>query len=129
MRRTPPPRRKPDPTITLINVVFLMLTFFLVAGTLAPPPPAGLRLVSLGGAQPVVVPPDVLVVTAAGETLWQGQPVDPAVYLAALPPLAGGIARVMPDRDLMAADLVRIARDLRAAGAVEVRLAGERGAP
>ena len=126
MRRIPILRRKPDPTITLINVVFLMLTFFLVAGTMAPPPPSDVRLVSLNEADPVV-PPDVLAITADGRTLGQGREVDPAAYVAALPADAAGIVRLMPDRDLPARDLIRIARELRAAGAAEVRLTGERG--
>ena len=126
MRRIPILRRKPDPTITLINVVFLMLTFFLVAGTMAPPPPSDVRLVSLNEADPVV-PPDVLAITADGRTLGQGREVDPAAYVAALPVDAAGIVRLMPDRDLPARDLIRIARELRAAGAAEVRLTGERG--
>ncbi|MBL4916916.1 ExbD/TolR family protein [Szabonella alba] len=126
MRRVPSLRSKPDPTITLINVVFLMLTFFLVAGTMAPSPPSDVRLVSLDGADPVV-PPDVLAVTADGRTLGQGRAVDPAAYVSALPPEAAGIVRLMPDRDLPARDLIRIARELQAAGAVEVRLTGERG--
>ena len=63
-RRHPYQRRRADPTITLINVVFLMLMFFLVAGTIAAPPPADLRLVQLAQADPVV-PPDVLTMSVA----------------------------------------------------------------
>ena len=74
-RRHPYQRRRADPTITLINVVFLMLMFFLVAGTIAAPPPADLRLVQLAQADPVV-PPDVLTMTAAGTVIWQGAPAD-----------------------------------------------------
>lgn len=127
-RRMPYQRRRADPTITLINVVFLMLMFFLVAGTIAAQPPADLRLVRLSQADPLV-PPDVLALTAAGDALWQGAPADPAAYVAALPREMQGIARIMPDRDAPAAALIQLARALRAAGAAEVRIVTERGGP
>jgi biopolymer transport protein ExbD len=127
-RRMPYQRRRADPTITLINVVFLMLMFFLVAGTIAAPPPADLRLVQLAQADPLV-PPDTLTMTANGAVIWQGTPADPAAYIAALPPEAQGIARIMPDRDAPAAALITLARTLRAAGATEVRIVTERSMP
>jgi biopolymer transport protein ExbD len=127
-RRAPLRRRRADPTITLINVVFLMLMFFLVAGTIASPPPADLRLVRLMQADPMV-PPDVIALSADGRATWQNAPADPAAYLAALPPEAQGIARIMPDREAPAADLIQLARALRAAGAAEVRIVTERATP
>ena len=127
-RRILSQRRRADPTITLINVVFLMLMFFLVAGTIAAPPPADLRLVQLAQADPLV-PPDVIALTADGTALWQDAPADPAAYVAALPPAAKGIARVMPDRDAPASALITLARALRAAGAAEVRIVTERSTP
>lgn len=127
-RRVPYQRRRADPTITLINVVFLMLMFFLVAGTIAAPPPADLRLVQLAQADPLI-PPDVLTIAANGAVIWQGAPADPAAYVAALPPEAQGIARIMPDRDAPAAALITLARTLRAAGATEVRIVTERSIP
>jgi biopolymer transport protein ExbD len=127
-RRHPYQRRRADPTITLINVVFLMLMFFLVAGTIASPPPADLRLVHLELADPLV-PPDVLTMTAAGTVIWQGAPADPAAYVASLPPEAQGVARIMPDRDAPAAALIRLASTLRAAGATELRIVAERSIP
>ena len=39
-------RKKGEPTIALINIVFLMLIFFLVAGTLAQPLDGDLELVA-----------------------------------------------------------------------------------
>ncbi len=121
-------RKKPEPTITLINVVFLMLIFFLVAGTIAPPVPAEVRLVQIAGTDPAV-PPDVLAITAGGETLSTDGPVDAAGFVASLPPEANGIARVMPDRDLPAERLIAVAQALRLAGAREVRLVTERAIP
>lgn len=119
-------RRRPDPTITLINVVFLMLTFFLIGGTVAPPLPAQVQLVRLADSASVV-PPDVLALDAEGRILWNGQPADPSAYAATLP--EGRIARVLPDRAAPAQALVALARDLRAAGAVEVRVLTERALP
>ncbi|MFP5508345.1 MAG: ExbD/TolR family protein [Alphaproteobacteria bacterium] len=127
-RRIPSQRRRADPTITLINVVFLMLMFFLVAGTIAAPPPADLRLVQLAQADPLV-PPEVLSMTTDGQVIWKGAPADPAAYVAALPPEAQGIARVMPDRDAPAVALITLARALRSAGAAEVRIVTERSTP
>jgi biopolymer transport protein ExbD len=124
-RRPPYRRRRADPTITLINVVFLMLMFFLVAGTVAPQPPANLTLVRLSQADPLI-PPEVLALTATGDVIWQGAPADPAAYVQALPLAVQGVARIMPDRDVPAADLVNLARALRAAGAQEVRIVTER---
>lgn len=127
-RRVPYQRRRADPTITLINVVFLMLMFFLVAGTIASPPPADLRLVQLAQADPLI-PPDVLSMTANGAVIWQGAPADPDAYVRSLPPEAQGIARIMPDREAPAAALITLARALRAAGAAEVRIVTERSTP
>jgi biopolymer transport protein ExbD len=124
-RRIPSQRRRADPTITLINVVFLMLMFFLVAGTVAPQPPGDLRLVQLAQADPVL-PPDVLGLTADGAVIWLDGAGDPVAYVAALPPEARGIARIMPDRDAPAPALIDLARTLRAAGASEVRIVTER---
>jgi biopolymer transport protein ExbD len=100
--------------------------FFLVAGSIAPQPPADLQLVRLSEADPLI-PPDVLALTATGDVIWQGSPAELASYIAALPPEAQGVARVMPDRAAAAADLIQLARALRAAGAAEVRIVTERG--
>lgn len=118
-------RKKPEPTITLINVVFLMLIFFLVAGTIAPPVPTEVRLVQIKGLD-AAVPPDVLAISAQGETFSQQGPVNAAAYIAGLPSLANGVARLMPDRDLPAATLIAVAQALRQAGARDVRLVTER---
>lgn len=119
-------RKKPEPTITLINVVFLMLIFFLVAGSIAPPLSSEVRLIQVTGAE-ALIPPDVLAINAAGVTLWRGEVTDPAAFVAALPTEQAGIARLMPDRDLPAERLIAVAQALRQAGAKEVRLVTERG--
>ncbi|MCR8546707.1 biopolymer transporter ExbD [Salipiger sp. P9] len=121
------PRPQSEPTIALINIVFLMLIFFLVAGTLAQPLDPALRLVStrdLDGSPP---PPDALVVHPDGALSHKGQVVDtPETFLAALAPEARATVRLVPDRDLPAADLVAVARALRAGGAERVLIVSER---
>lgn len=125
MRLSRPPRRRAEPTIALINVVFLMLVFFLVAGRIARPIEDDLRLVQadLAAAR---VPDDALVLRADGSLLWQGRPADPESVIAAMP--GEGPLRLLPDRDLPARDLIAVAARLRElAGDREVRLVTERG--
>lgn len=120
-------RRRAEPTLALINVVFLLLCFFIVAGTIAPAPPADLRLVRLSG-QASPPPRDTVALGPDGTPLWPDGVTDAAGFVAALPPEPGGVARILPDRDAPAAALVALARALSAAGAGEVRLMAERGA-
>lgn len=119
-RRRPPAR---EPTIALINIVFLMLVFFLVAGTVAQPVDPGVRLVrtdALDGA----APPDALVLHTDGRMTFRGTPVEtPDTAFVA----EDGTARLLPDRDLPAARLVEVAATLRAAGAERVLVVTERG--
>ncbi|EPX87756.1 Biopolymer transport protein [Rubellimicrobium thermophilum DSM 16684] len=125
MRLSRSPRRRAEPTIALINVVFLMLVFFLVAGRIARPIEDDLRLVQadLAAAR---VPDDALVLRADGSLLWQGRPADPESAIAVMP--GEGPLRLLPDRDLPARDLIAVAARLRElAGDREVRLVTERG--
>lgn len=121
-----PRNRSSDPTLTLINVVFLMLTFFLLAGTIAPRPQPKLRLLHLHGAP--LTPPDTLAILSDGSLIWQGKPATVAQYLAgqSAHPLT---ARLMPDADLPAVRLVEVAHQMRKGGAAEVRLVAERALP
>ncbi len=117
-----------EPTIALINVVFLMLIFFLVAGQVAQPIDPALKLVNtadLDGAPP---PNDALVVRPDGTLLLRGAPVASAeAYLGELGEDAPEVVRLVPDRDLPAADLVALARALRRGGAERVLVVSERG--
>ena len=118
-------RRRPEPVIGLINVVFLMLVFFLIAGSVAAPVDREIRLVRLeeAGAPP---PPDVLVLTAEGALRVGGAETTVEAFLASRPE---AVARLMPDRDAPAARLVEVARELRAGGAERVIVVTERGQP
>lgn len=120
-------RRFREPTIALINIVFLMLVFFMVAGTLAQPLDRSLRLVrtqDLDGR----APPDTLVIHADGRLSFRGDDVaTPETYLAALDEADRAEIRIVPDRDLPAGQLVAIARALQSAGAGRVMVVTERG--
>lgn len=120
-------KRKAEPTIALINVVFLMLVFFLVAGALSPPMDDDVTLVSLAeieGRQP----PNAVMVHADGRATWRGEVIDPAQF--DLPDAAQeepGHIRILPDRDAPAARLLEVARLLRANGAEAIYVVTERG--
>ena len=121
----PRPFRKSDrePTITLINVVFLMLIFFMVAGTIAPSVDQRLTLVQAEGL--IATPPqDGLLVLADGTLMLRGQ-----VVTVAQAAQGGGTIRVTPDRDLPASMLVALGRDLKAAGAQSIVIVAERPGP
>ncbi|MCM2563177.1 biopolymer transporter ExbD [Lutimaribacter sp. EGI FJ00015] len=120
-------RKNREPTIALINIVFLMLIFFLVAGTLAPALERDLALVRTKGLNGTA-PPDALVVHADGRLTRAGAPVASAAdFLAALPEDARDSVRIVPDRDLPARNLVALGRALREAGAGKVLIVTERG--
>ena len=79
--RRPAERRKGEPTIALINIVFLMLIFFMIAGALAPPLDARVELVDTADLDGRA-PPDAAVVLADGSLLLREQPVDAAAVVA-----------------------------------------------
>ncbi|GAB5446160.1 ExbD/TolR family protein [Gymnodinialimonas sp.] len=120
LRRTPTKQTR-EPTIALINVVFLMLIFFLIAGSVAPPLDPRVALVdttSLDGR----APPDAAVILPDGTLEMRGEAITLAQIVASNP-----TPRLVPDRDLPAAELVAISRALREAGAEEVWIVTERG--
>ena len=126
----PKPATAREPTIALINVVFLMLIFFMIAGTLAAPMDGDLTLVQtdiLDGR----APPDALVVHADGRLSYLGAPVDSVAAFMADQPEGGQdqTLRLVPDRALPAQVLVRLSSELRAAGAARVMIVTERALP
>lgn len=122
-----PRRSQGEPTIPLINVVFLMLIFFLVAGQIAPPLAADLSLVRTAELEGRA-PPDTLIIRADGTMEYHGEPVTSAAAFAeTLPAGQREAIRIVPDRDLEAQTLVAIAAELRGAGAESVRIVTERG--
>lgn len=124
----PPARRRSEPMIALINIVFLMLVFFLVAAAIAPPLDRGVALVEADRLEGRA-PPDAAVIRADGRLIYRGAEITSESYLAArLSEESGSVAlRLVPDRNLPAAQLVSIAGDLRRAGAEEIWIVTERG--
>lgn len=121
-------RANREPTIALINVVFLMLIFFLIAGTVAAPIDPTLTLIKTDALKGTS-PPDGLIIHADGRLEAGGVPVaDAAAYLAGLTADDRSLIRVIPDRDLPAAILLQIGAALREAGAEQVMIATERTA-
>ncbi|MEL6171046.1 MAG: biopolymer transporter ExbD [Pseudomonadota bacterium] len=122
-------REKPkrEPTIALINIVFLMLVFFMVAGTLSQPLDGELKLVRTADLEGTT-PPDTLVVHPDGRMSYRGETIDSAEEFYELNESADPeVARIVPDRDVAAATLVKIARALRVAGAQSVVIVTEKG--
>ncbi len=125
MRRVSQTRR--EPTIALINVVFLMLVFFLVAGTLGPPMDRELRLVRTAELDRTP-PPDALVVHPDGRLSYRGAEVaSVADFLDQGGDVARDTVRLVPDRALPATTLVGLARDLAERGAARVVIVTEEG--
>lgn len=126
MRKLAPRTAQREPTIALINIVFLMLVFFMVAGTLAQPLDRSLDLVRTADLEGRA-PPDALVIHPDGRLVYRGaDQLDVAAYLKGLSDEQRDVIRLVPDRELPAADLVALTRDLRAAGAQRVILVTER---
>jgi biopolymer transport protein ExbD len=123
LARRMPAKRTREPTIALINVVFLMLVFFMVAGTLAPPLSRDVRLVraaELGRAAPA----DALVILQDGTVRHRGAPI--ADIDGWFDGQGTQEARIVPDRAAPASRLVEVARTLRQAGAERVMIVTER---
>lgn len=126
MRRLAKAKPQREPTIALINIVFLMLVFFMVAGTLAQPLDPALMLVETRKLEGQA-PPDALVVYPDGRIAYEGRDqTDAASFIAGLAQEDRAVVRLVPDRALPAATLVALTRDLRAAGAQRVMLVTQR---
>lgn len=115
-------RRRPEPTIALINIVFLMLIFFLVAGTISPLMDGEINLVTLADLEGKE-PAETLAIHPDGRMTWAGE--DVTAEGVSLP--EDGVLRLLPDRDLPALELIQIASALQANGAGEIIVVTERG--
>lgn len=111
-----------EPTIALINIVFLMLVFFMVAGALAPPLDGELKLVNTEELEGRA-PPDALVISADGGVAYRGDTVNLAAHVANY----GPEIRIVPDRAAPAQKLVEISAALTEAGATKIMIVTERG--
>jgi biopolymer transport protein ExbD len=126
MHLPPHPSGSPvEPTLALINVVFLLLLFFVVTGTIVYQhdrsilPPTSLLLT------PGKAPADAIYVDAEGGLSFRGQPQDAAGIARALEADGQGedgsgavprTVQVVADRSLMARTLLGVVRDLKDEG-------------
>ena len=114
--------RKRDPSIALINIVFLMLIFFLIAGTIAAPLDSDLKLVETAGLQGRE-PPDALVLREDGSLTFRGLQTDAEQYMSNH---GAGPVRIVPDRNVSALRMMELSRSLRSLGASSVTLVTQR---
>ncbi|MEF2070126.1 ExbD/TolR family protein [Consotaella aegiceratis] len=135
MRLERPAKKPPqDPTIALINIVFLMLIFFLLAGTLAPGTDRDIDLIRTSDAEREKPPVEPISVTADGEIRYGGKPVSRDGLVERLRqarPATGNAdadgIEVLADRSLSARDLIDLIRMLQAQGysaRIVTRMAG-----
>lgn len=122
-----PRRPQSEPTIALINIVFLMLIFFMIAGALAPTLDGEISLIAtdeLDGR----APPDTAVLRADGTLYLRGELVTPEQVMAASQDGPNGAdLRLVADREVPAKMLMTRVAELREAGASSVWLVTERG--
>lgn len=118
-------RPKAEPTIALINIVFLMLIFFLVAAQIASPLDPDLELVSTKDIEQSA-PPSHLVIHADGSTTFQGNVVSIDNYVTGLSADETEQLRIIPDRNVPAVKLVDIANQLKTLGVKRIYLVTER---
>ncbi len=112
-------RQKIEPVISLINIVFLILIFFMVTGTLTQYDDQGIQFVRSSQLE-CCTEPNALVISRDGILSFEGKTVSsPIDYLKAIEGKETS-ARLMPDRDLPAKDLLQIVQQLRSAGAGRV---------
>lgn len=122
-------RQKPEPTIALINIVFLMLVFFLVAAQVAPPLSRNIKLVATADLE-THTPPDALIVLPDGLMTYRGASITPAQYWTIKQeesPADLEVIRLVPDRDLSAVKLIEIGNELSRLGAQKIFLVTESG--
>ena len=125
MALTKSPRRtQSEPTIALINIVFLMLVFFMIAGALAPTLDDEISLIDTANLEGRS-PPDTTVLRADGALVLRGVEVTPEQAVSASQD--GLDIRLVVDRAAPANTLMEQVSNLREAGAESVWLVTERG--
>lgn len=131
----PERRRGQDPTIALINIVFLMLIFFLLAGTVAATNDDGIELIRTSEAERTRPPAGPIGITGEGELRYGGEIVGGGALIAMLQEtsaapmeseangtagadtsLPGAPVFVTADQSLPASDLIAFLRTMREAG-------------
>ncbi|AEG31064.1 biopolymer transporter ExbD [Thiomicrospira cyclica] len=111
LRRLNTLQRKPlESTVALINIIFLLLIFFIVSGTIASPRAVAINPITLAELESESPIPS-LILTQDGRIYYHQN----EVALDELPDLVAEQAyvRLLPDRDVLAPDLMRFATLLR----------------
>lgn len=80
----PPPRKPADFSLATVNIVLLLVLFFLVAGTIVEQDETGIALPETTELPLERLPRPLLRVTATGEWVLDGTPLDRAGVLAVL---------------------------------------------
>ena len=119
-------REKGEPTLPLINIVFLMLIFFLATAQMARPLDPSIELVNLD-VDVFVPPPDAVVIDETGSITFRGAPAAPDAVIAALKTekTSDIEVRILPDRRAPATSVISLAQNLHSAGAVAVFIVTE----
>jgi len=118
----PPDRRKPDFTLTMINIVFLLLLFFLTTGSLTNRNEARTGTPLTSDLPLERLPRPLLLLTREGELFLDGAAVDPAAVVSASAEalkatgMAGQRLNLLADREMPASTLLDLAEALRGGG-------------
>ena len=112
-----------EPTIALINIVFLMLIFFMITGTIAKPLEKTLRLIETENLLRID-PPDALVLLKDGTIKFNGNNLKDLQIFVTENHIGKDI-RIVPDRNLSANELVKITKKLKTFGAKRVFIVTE----
>lgn len=123
---TPRKKQISEPTLPMINVVFLLLIFFLLSASIAPrapfvvePPQADLELES--GYAPI------LFLSADGQLFFQGHSDEAALAAAAAAVPPGSPLTLRADASVSARTVAQLLADMRAAGISQVQLVNRPG--
>ena len=115
-----------EPTIALINIVFLILIFFMVAGTLAKTPQGEIEFISSSQLD-CCAPADALVISSRGELTYDGIAFASVAEFAANQKSDEWTVRILPGKDLPAVQLLENMEQLKSAGATKLLLITENG--
>lgn len=119
---TPPPRRKPDFTLTMINIVFLLLLFFLTTGSLTNRNEAQADIPFTRDLPLEKLPRPLLLIEAGGDLFLDGKAQPRATLVgdarAALVAAGdpGASLNLLAQKEMPARDFLAIAQALRAGG-------------
>ncbi|MDY8109833.1 biopolymer transporter ExbD [Fulvimarina sp. 2208YS6-2-32] len=120
-----------DPTIALINIVFLMLIFFLLAGSIAAQGDGDIELIRTSEAEGTRPPAGPVAITAQGEMRYGGRTLTRDALFGVLGQTSAAPAgnrgsqnamataapvSVVADRNLPAVELIAFLRAMREAG-------------